>query len=92
MIKHVFIDLDDTILDFKKAESKALSNTLINFNIEPNEAIIKLYNERKEKPENKDLINYFVGMFCVKGYRTTYNWIVQHMHERDGSIVCAGQY
>ena len=45
MIKHVFIDLDDTILDFKKAESKALSNTLINFNIEPNEEIIKLYSD-----------------------------------------------
>lgn len=46
------------------------------------EAILKLYNERKKKPENKDLINYFVGMMCVKGYRETYNWIVQNVRKQ----------
>lgn len=45
MIKHIFIDLDDTILDFKKAEAKALSNTLISFDIEPTDEIIKLYSD-----------------------------------------------
>ena len=49
---------------------------------EAKEAIIQLYNERKIKPENKDLINYFVGMFCVKGYRKTYNWIVQNVRKK----------
>ena len=44
---------------------------------EAKDLIIGLYNERKQKPENKELINYFVGMFCVKSYRETYNWIVQ---------------
>lgn len=60
----------------------AYAKALIDIFPEAKEAIIKLYNERKEKPENKDLINYFVGMFCVKGYRTTYNWIVQHVRKQ----------
>lgn len=43
------------------------------------EAIIKMYLERKKKPVNKKYINYFVGMLCRKGYRETYNWIVQRV-------------
>ena len=33
MIKFVFLDLDDTILDFHKAEQVALANTLIHFGV-----------------------------------------------------------
>lgn len=44
---------------------------------EAKDYIIKMYNERKQHQENKDLINYFVGMMCVKEYRKTFNWIVQ---------------
>ena len=33
MIKHVFLDLDDTILDFHKAEAVALEKTLRSFSI-----------------------------------------------------------
>lgn len=40
-------------------------------------AFEKLYEERKQKPENKMIANFFVGMLCRKGYRGTYNWIVQ---------------
>lgn len=43
--------------------------------------IIKLYNDRKENPINKDLINYFVGMLCVKDHRKTFNWIVQEVRK-----------
>lgn len=60
----------------------AYAKALITIFPEAEKEIIKLYNERKEKPENKDLINYFVGMFCVKGYRETYNWIVQHVRKQ----------
>ena len=35
MIKFVFLDLDDTILDFHKAERIALSKTLRAFGAEP---------------------------------------------------------
>lgn len=45
-------------------------------------AIMKLYLERKQKPENKELINYFVGMMCCKDYRETYNWIVQNVRQQ----------
>lgn len=41
--------------------------------------IIKMFNERKKNPVNKKYINFFVGMMCRKGYRKTYNWIVQRV-------------
>ncbi len=42
---YIFIDLDDTILDFLKAEEVALSKTLKKFNIEPTKEIITLYSK-----------------------------------------------
>lgn len=45
-------------------------------------AIIKIYKERKTKPQNKKLINFYVGMLCVKGYRETFNWIVQNIRKQ----------
>ena len=45
MIKYVFLDLDDTILDFHKAESHALKKTLETIGITPSEQIIKRYSE-----------------------------------------------
>ena len=43
MIQFVLIDLDDTILDFHKAERNALMNTLRHFGLEPTEETIALY-------------------------------------------------
>ena len=40
-------------------------------------AIENLYLKRKQKPLYKAYNNYFVGMLARKGYRKTYNWIVQ---------------
>lgn len=59
--------------------------------------LMKLYNERKINPVNKQYVNYFVGMLCRKGYRKTYNWIVQRTSKMlldainyvDGSLVYA---
>lgn len=49
------------------------------------EEILKIYKERKKKPLNKALINYFVGMMCNKKYKkkygNTYNYIVQEVSE-----------
>ena len=42
---HIFIDLDDTILDFLKAEEVALSKTLEHFNIPPTKETIQLYSK-----------------------------------------------
>ncbi len=45
MIKNVFLDLDDTILDFKKAEAAALSKTLTEHGLEPTPAIVSRYSQ-----------------------------------------------
>ena len=43
MIEFLFLDLDDTILDFHKAERLALSKTIREFGLEPTEAVLSLY-------------------------------------------------
>jgi len=59
--------------------------------------LIKLYNDRKEKPVYKAYVNYFVGSLVNHGHRPTYNWIVQRttkmlkeaMNEVDGLLIYA---
>ena len=43
MIEYVFLDLDDTILDFGKQERWAIVRTLMDFGIEPTEDVIARY-------------------------------------------------
>ena len=43
MMEFLFLDLDDTILDFHKAERIALSKTLKDFGLEPTEAVLSRY-------------------------------------------------
>lgn len=43
MLKHVFLDLDDTILNFTAGEAKALTQALRESGIEPTEAILDRY-------------------------------------------------
>lgn len=43
MIEFLFLDLDDTILDFHKAERIALSKTIRDFGVEPSEEVLLLY-------------------------------------------------
>ena len=45
MIEFLFLDLDDTILDFHKAERIALSKTIRDFGVEPTEKILALYHK-----------------------------------------------
>lgn len=45
MIKNVLLDLDDTILDFHKAEKIALIKTLTKLNISTNENILERYSQ-----------------------------------------------
>ena len=45
MIEFLFLDLDDTILDFHKAERIAISRTIREFGVEPAEEILSLYHE-----------------------------------------------
>jgi len=43
MIEYLFLDLDDTILDFKMAEYYAIRNTLADFGLEPTEEVCARY-------------------------------------------------
>ena len=43
MIEFLFLDLDDTILDFHKAERVALSKTIGDFGVEPTEEVLTRY-------------------------------------------------
>ena len=45
MMEFLFLDLDDTILDFHKAERIALSKTLREFGVEPTEEVLALYHK-----------------------------------------------
>ena len=44
-MEFLFLDLDDTILDFHKAERVALSKTLTEFGVEPAEEVLALYHK-----------------------------------------------
>ena len=43
MIEFLFLDLDDTILDFHKAERLAIAKTIRQFGVEPTEAVLQRY-------------------------------------------------
>ncbi|MBO7253535.1 MAG: YjjG family noncanonical pyrimidine nucleotidase [Oscillospiraceae bacterium] len=43
MIEFLFLDLDDTILDFHKAERIAIAKTIRDFGVEPTEEILQRY-------------------------------------------------
>lgn len=45
MLNTIFFDLDDTILDFRRAEAEALSKTLQQFDIDPAPAVLARYHE-----------------------------------------------
>ena len=45
MIRFVLLDLDDTILDFHRAEAAAVSKTFLRIGIEPTEQIVHRYSE-----------------------------------------------
>ena len=43
MIEFLFLDLDDTILDFHKAERLAIAKTILDFGVEPTEEVLQRY-------------------------------------------------
>lgn len=45
MVQNVLFDLDETLLDFKRSESRALSNMLWHIGVEPTEEVVKRYSE-----------------------------------------------
>lgn len=73
MIEFLFLDLDDTILDFHQAERVAVSKSFREFGLEPTEALLQRYHvinkacweklERKEWTREQVLVNRFQMVF-----------------------------
>ena len=73
MFEFLFLDLDDTILDFKKAEHIALSKTLAGFGLDPTQEVLSRYSqinrahwealERKELTRDQVLLGRFQVLF-----------------------------
>jgi len=77
VIEFLFVDLDDTILDFQKAEQIALAKTLQFFGLEPDPEVLSRYHlinkgywerlERKEVTREKLLVDRFGDLFAEYG-------------------------
>ena len=77
MVEFLFLDLDDTILDFHKAERIAVSKTFRQFGIEPTEEVLERYKainiahwqmlERGELTRAEVLVNRFQALFQEYG-------------------------
>ena len=76
-VDFLFLDLDDTILDFHKAERVALSKTLLEFGLEPTEEVMHRYHwinkahwemlERGELTRDQVLVQRFAVLFRELG-------------------------
>lgn len=76
-IKYLLLDLDDTILDFHKAERIAIARTFEHFGLKPTEAVLTRYHEinrmhwerleRGEETRQQVLENRFVDLFAEMG-------------------------
>lgn len=72
MIESLFLDLDDTILDFQKAERLALAKTLREFSLTPDDGVLTRYHlinkaywerlERKELTREQVLVGRFAQL------------------------------
>ena len=91
MIKNVFLDLDNTILDFHRTEREAIEKTLSNFGLEPTEEVISKYKafnrkcwealERGEMTRDEVLFGRFEFLFSSLG-KSVSAQDVQHFYER----------
>ena len=89
MVEFLFLDLDDTILDFKKAEEIALAKTLRSFGIDPTPAVTARYSQINklhwERLERKELTReqVLVGRFGM---------LFEELGIRDDPTTCARRY
>lgn len=77
MVEFLFLDLDDTILDFHKAERIALSKTLQELGLEPTEEVLSRYHainkwhweqlEQGKMTRDEVLVNRFGALFREMG-------------------------
>ena len=77
MIKYLFLDLDDTILDFQKAEAVAIRKTMRQYGLEPTDALAERYSEvnvrhwkaleRGEMTRQQVVVGRFAAFFGEQG-------------------------
>lgn len=92
MIKFIFLDLDDTILDFHRSEAVALSKTLRSLNVDPTEEIVARYSainrahwqalERRELTRAEVLTGRFRQLFGELGKNVSPN-VAQSLYEKN---------
>lgn len=80
MVEILLLDLDDTILDFHKAERIAVAKTIRDFGVEPTEEILALYHrinkahwemlERGKLTRKEVMVNRFAALFRELGVET----------------------
>ena len=95
MIEFLFLDLDDTILDFHKAERLAISDTFREFGLEPTEHVLHRYHlinkahwemlERQELTREQVLVRRFTVLFEELGL-TCDGTAVARAYERHLSV------
>ena len=84
MIEFLFLDLDDTILDFHKSERIALGKTLRSAGVEPTDQVCSRYSqinksfwerlERKELTRDQVLVGRFEALFQELGVTADAAW------------------
>ena len=92
MIKFIFLDLDDTILDFHRSEAVALRKTLQSLNVNPTDEVIARYSainlahwkalERRELTRGEVLTGRFRQLFEELGMNVSPN-VAQSLYEKN---------
>ena len=92
MIKFIFLDLDDTILDFHRSEAIALRKTLQTLNVEPTDDVVTRYSEinrahwqaleRRELTREQVLTGRFHQLFEELGMNVSPN-VAQSLYEKN---------
>lgn len=95
MVEFLFLDLDDTILDFHKAERIALGKTLRKLGLEPTEEVLSRYHainkwhweqlEQGKMTRDEVLVNRFGALFREMG-REVEPQLCARTYERNLSI------
>ena len=92
MIKFIFLDLDDTILDFHRSEAVALRKTLQSLNVDPTDEVVARYSainrahwqalERKELTREQVLTGRFRQLFHEIGMNVSPS-VAQSLYEKN---------
>ena len=92
MINFIFLDLDDTILDFQRSEAIALRKTLQTLNVEPTDEVVTRYSEinrahwqaleRRELTREQVLTGRFHQLFEELGMNDSPN-VAQSLYEKN---------